>query len=363
MRAGPSLTFGAAFDSGANKINALRLTCALIVLWSHSYPLTGNKASEPVLLFLGGYGTGGEISVLVFFVISGFLISRSIEGHDLTSYLVSRVLRILPALAVVILIQTIVIGPLVTTMTVTAYFRDPGFMKGLQELLIFNMNFRLPGVFSENPYPLIVNGSLWTLPAECAFYIVMPFLYLFGFLGRRTISLTTAALALLLQRCMLLGYSSTNFGGFLFKGVPAFVGLDWAVFFITGAALWKLRYEIPMSGGMAVICLCSLFCSAGTLTAQWALHLAVPYLTLYLALASPPLGRWLDRIGDLSYGVYIYAFLVQQTLMAAWGGAMKPTVLTLAALPVTLACAWVSWRTIESPALGLKRMLAGPTLA
>jgi peptidoglycan/LPS O-acetylase OafA/YrhL len=76
---------------------------------------------------------------------------------------------------------------------------------------------------------------------------------------------------------------------------------------------------------------------------------------LVLVAAYHPWLSWpaFNRIGDYSYGVYVYAFPIQQTLVERIP-LIEPLPLFALALPATLAVAALSWHFVEAPALGLK---------
>ena len=115
-----------------------------------------------------------QLAVGVFFVISGYLISGSWERRpQLPRYLTNRVLRIIPGLFLVVVVSAFVLGPLVTTLAAGDYFTDGGTYSYLRNAVLIP-NYALPGVFAGNPFPGAVNGSLWTLPAEFACYLVVP---------------------------------------------------------------------------------------------------------------------------------------------------------------------------------------------
>jgi len=347
-------TIGDRFST-KNNFDLIRLVAAVTVLVSHSWPLCGSNF-EPFAFYLGGYDTGGGWAVSVFFIISGFLVTRSVEGRDIESYLMSRVLRIIPALAFVTLVETFVIGPIFFSGSFSKYI-GAGALKHLLNINVFDIATELPGVFSGLPSHLI-NGSLWTLPVECSFYIVLPFLA-FSFFRNRFLTLFLIVFVAAGYTVMVAyGYDWANQGGLLFSSVPLFYGLKSFLFFLAGSALWIWRRSIPFSPGLAICAVLLLVAAHEGYAARPAYHIALPYLTIYLAVSAPIAGPILARVGDLSYGTYLFAFPIQQAVLATAGTQIGPIGLALAALPITLPVAFLSWKLVEQPALLLKRRLA-----
>ena len=151
-----------------NLFDLLRLVAATMVLWSHAYALTGNPSP-------GWFGNAlGTLGVKIFFIISGLMITRSwLDDPRLWAFTMRRVLRIMPGLILVVVVCAFVMGPLVTTLPVGEYFRSYGTRFYLWNILLFPI-YNLPGVFAGNIYPIAVNGSLWSLPAEVCMYILTP---------------------------------------------------------------------------------------------------------------------------------------------------------------------------------------------
>lgn len=158
-----------------NNFEFIRISAALAVLFSHHYALS--KLWEPGLssvISLGG------IAVMIFFSISGFLVTQSwLSDRNAFRFCLRRALRIWPALIVVVIIAALVLGPAVTTLTINDYLIH-GATWDYFQALIMRIHFVLPGVFNDNPGGASVNGSLWTIPYEVRCYIVMAII---GFLG------------------------------------------------------------------------------------------------------------------------------------------------------------------------------------
>ena len=156
-------------DSKENNFHFLRFLAAALVIFSHSYPLSGSKF-EP-FAWLVQYNTFGGLAVNIFFLISGFLITKSwLDNPNIFQFSMKRILRIMPAFIVAIFFSVFVVGPLVTNLSFKEYIVHPFTKLYLMNVFMFPIHYNLPGVFVNNPYPNAVNGSLWSLPVELIMY-------------------------------------------------------------------------------------------------------------------------------------------------------------------------------------------------
>lgn len=338
--------------SHENNFNLIRFIAAYAVLLSHSFVVvTGSGSNEPLVTTLD-YSLGG-IAVDIFFVTSGFLITGSLlRRNNLTTYFKARALRIYPALWVVILLTVLLLGPVLTTTTLSDYFLDPGTWRYLYRnitVLPFTGYHVLAGLFETNPYPGIVNGSLWTLPAELASYIGVALLWLACSklfkkpLKAMTILAVTLSIALL--TCLYLSKVGM---------LPPKNAYRLYFYFFAGASFFLLADRIRLNHVTA-------FCTGSALLAISAFadgfHYAYPplmiYLTLYLAYVPGGVLRKFNLIGDYSYGTYIYAFPVQQSLVYLIPD-IGITEMVVYASACTLFFATLSWHLIEKRALTYK---------
>jgi peptidoglycan/LPS O-acetylase OafA/YrhL len=116
--------------------------------------------------------------------------------------------------------------------------------------------------------------------------------------------------------------------------------------------LYKIRASLPVSGLLAITCI------LGVVFGGQIGHLiAISYLVFYVAFAGLRLYKFTNRFGDISYGVYIYGFPVQQTLVFAVSNELTPATLTISALLITYVIGFASWWLFEEPALSLKDRL------
>jgi peptidoglycan/LPS O-acetylase OafA/YrhL len=334
-------------------MDVLRLAAATLVIVAHSYALTNH--GEPLQRF--GGPEFGDIAVAVFFAISGFLVTASwVSDPRLRSFVLRRALRILPGLWVVLLLSTVVIGLLVTDLAPGSYLTSVGTWRyPLERAVVFSTRPDLPGVFTTNPYGAAVNGSLWTLPVEVTAYGATLILGVSGLLARRRSLVLLAVLALFaVQETAMRGQTSL---GVTSAGSVLHWLVHFGLFYAVGALLFLYRERIPLSFTAAAAALLLWLLSFDTEALTVVGQLALPYVVLVLGYRAPAsVDRFMRRIGDLSYGTYIYAFPVQQTLIH-YDTEIGPVALIAATVPITYACAFLSWRFVEQPALRLRRRL------
>lgn len=351
---GTSNAFRSDFD---NNFDLLRILAAYLVLISHAYPVFGKEPEFYSAFF--GYETGGGLAVSIFFFISGYLLAGSLSKRgDVIHFFVSRALRILPALVVTVLLCALVIGPLVTTTTLSKYFSSAETWDYLRNVFMFPIRFTLPGVFAENPVKGSVNGSLWTLPIEVTCYILIFVLSKFKLL-RPTPSLVLASvfISVAIFGQGWLGWSWTNLGPQMLPSVFAF-NLSWyAAYFFCGAAFQQNRHRIPVRVELFACCILLLLASARSPAGEVLQILTVPYLIYCFAYTRFPLPILTKPQHDISYGVYVFAFPIQQSVYyftSAYLGFWMMLMLTLA---IVTLIGFASWKWIESPALRLKATL------
>lgn len=330
----------------SNNFDALRFWAALAVLWSHAFPIAhGEAVAQPLYRLSGGQTTLGGVAVACFFVISGFLITRSFErSAGASRFAEARALRIMPALLVVLAVVAFVLGPCLTSWPLPDYFASSEPYRYVVQIASFTGHAELPGVFEQNPVPH-VNDSLWTLRYEVACYVLVHGLGVARLLRREVTlglyALTVAILAVL---------EGTHGGAAGDLPGPGRM-LDFGALFLAGAVVHQWR--VPLRAHWAWLCLAGLLASLLTSHFATAQRLLLPYLVIVLArgvsmrIPSPA------RLGDLSYGIYIYSWPVTQLAVMMLP---NPNWFTtgLLATPITLVLAFVSWHAIEKRALALK---------
>ncbi|APR35221.1 acyltransferase family protein [Paraburkholderia sp. SOS3] len=321
-----------------NNFDFLRLFAALCVLASHQYALLG--LSEPVPL--PGQSLGG-LGVIIFFTISGYLITKSwLSDPNILRFSAKRILRIWPALTVFTVLCAFVLGPCVTQIPLSEYFRSPGLV-GFFNTLRMRIVFSLPGVFPTNPYPSAINGSLWTIPLEVKCYCILLALGVLRILTMRWIILA-CTLALAVYYFIVLDGRVASEDDYMMR---------FSSYFCAGACAHLFR-ERRKDGRAYVVIALVMFAGLAAkkdVLAQWAL---LPFAIISIGEASTPVLRRFGRYGDLSYGAYIYAFGVQQTVIWITRNSLSFYAYLALSLIITLAFAYLSWHFVERPALRLK---------
>jgi peptidoglycan/LPS O-acetylase OafA/YrhL len=328
----------------ANNLNLLRFLLASAVILSHCYLLLGLGNLEPMYALVG-YTDLGRSAVFGFFFISGYLIVKSaFRWSGPEQYIASRVLRIFPGLAVVILLCAFVLGPLATTLPLREYLLSPVTYSFLTQIWMHHTQLSLPGVFSDGRTYSMVNGSLWTLPVEWTLYMLTMLVCLMArwrslatHLSARTWTVIFVSLALTLQM-MPLRWD---------------LAWGWSKVFFMGAMCYLLRKWVPLSLPFAIFILCLdvYLMQSGSKMSYHLFPYVLGYFVLTLGYHPAVHVAGFHRFGDYSYGLYIYAYPLQQFLVTRFH---NPLAFFAVVYPLTLLAAVCSWHFIEGPSLKLK---------
>lgn len=332
-------TFADVSSGRDNNFNLIRMAAAIGVLVSHSYPISlGPQAQQPLQQWLDGT-TLGSVSVLVFFAISGFFITKSFDQSvDWRRFVRARAYRLFPALITVTFMTILVAGTLLSTAESSVYWSAaPAYF--VRNVTMAIPLYVLPGVFTGNPYGPAINGSLWTLAYEVSCYFGV---FLFGMAGllRRVPQIL---FFLLLFMALSVADQMMVFPGRVSNAIN--LGMPFA----TGGAIYLWRRHIPFTPLIAAALAAGAFLAQGTAVFSLMFAMALSYTTLWLGFSRWQPALLYNRLGDYSYGTYIFAFPIQQTL--AGSGVASPLVNMSVAIPATCLCAALSWHFVERPAL------------
>ncbi|MFL9786813.1 acyltransferase family protein [Vibrio cyclitrophicus] len=330
-----------------NNFNLIRVMLAVLVIYSHSYAIVyGFGATTPTKELFGF--TLGDVAVNLFFIISGFLVSGSYYNSTALKFLGSRVLRIYPAIIVSTMVSILLIGPLVTEMSLLDYFLSSETFEFFvrNTTLIFGVSYTLPGVFSDVPYHGIVNGSLWSLPYEVKLYVILfSVLFASDILSRLTKKHAIARFLTLTIFLILVVMYSFKLYFILNETVVRLL-----CYFFSGVVFRLLSCYIRLNYFWLLLSLFSI--CIYLLTADPIFNMiyvpALSYLLLFIVYIPKGIITRFNYLGDYSYGLYIYGFVVQQFLIFQFDH-LSVLELTFFSTIVSLVFSVASWHFIEYP--------------
>jgi peptidoglycan/LPS O-acetylase OafA/YrhL len=298
---------------------------------------------------LVGYDYSGSLAVKIFFFLSGLVVTNSLlHKRNVLQFLVARFFRIWPALLFVTLGCALLLGPSATALPLGDYFHQVQTYWYVVDNLMLRTDYHLPGVFLTNPHKGIVNGSLWTLPHEVGAYLALLGLFVVGVFRLRVLALGVFVLLLvnpLLPERLLFAWRTPQFEVDLL--VPCFA---------MGAVLALYKERISVGLG-AVVGLALLWWLLRSSTYSFYFFYAALFSGILYLSGTRTLLRFKPR-SDLSYGVYLWGFPVQQTLL--WLIPEQSTLFNQAAsLAVALLLGFVSWHLVEKRGIALGQQVIG----
>ena len=350
-----------------NNFNLLRIAAAASVLISHSFALkSGSSGAEPWRAALGI--SPGDLAVDLFFITSGFLVTASIIHRKSTlEFLWARALRIYPALWTMLIVTVLLAFPLLSAWSLRDYFSSPAVWQYLfrNAVLVTGIQFHLPGMFTSNPWPgQGVNASLWTLPIEVSMYLLLAALWT----GLRWLPARREQVFRWLCVMLLAGTGLFVMAGDIHHGTQNPIQLhrefplEGLIFmFFTGSCFYQYRHRINLSSSAFFVLASALALS--TLNRQlfyFTYLFTLGYLLLWIAFVPAGWIRRYNRLGDYSYGIYIYAWPVQQTILQCWPD-MGIARLIATAMACSLILAILSWHFVEQKALKHKQLAVNHT--
>ncbi|MBM7051392.1 acyltransferase [Rothia sp. ZJ1223] len=336
-----SPTINDAILRGKNSLNFLRFILASFVIIGHAYPLTGNLDSK--IEFISG------MAVDLFFCASGFLILASAQRGGALSYLWRRFLRIFPGYWVSMLMILIFFVPVHLFFVDDARLSESSAVSYvLNNFDLYKLQWGIEGTLGGNPNTAW-NGSAWTLWYEFVAYLCLIPVAFIPFVKKYQKTLITVLfLGSLFMRPVLEHVdATTNMYWHFARLAPMF--LAGSLFYVWGDKI-KIN-QLAVWGCVFITFIIAAFDLKGYLYG-----FEILYIYALLGLASVIKVYWGYR-NDLSYGVYIYAFPVQQVLISFGSEQLHVVINMLLTFILTLPFAYLSWRFIEKPALGLKRLV------
>jgi peptidoglycan/LPS O-acetylase OafA/YrhL len=340
-----------------NNFHFVRLIASLMVLFSHSFYLFSKDSIDPLHYLSGGIFTFGNIGVYVFLIVSGYLITQSlINSKTRLNFLWRRVIRIFPALWVMILLSVFLFGPLMSKSGFIDYYRNLDNYDFLKNIFLFvPNNFKIPSVFSNNPIGTY-NGCLWTITYEVYFYLILVLFYVLRLFRFKILLLAQWLIFIFIQHYLgdkiyIYSYSS-----------PWILNLNLEqcfrlfIFFEAGVILYLFKEIFSMQKFFIVLFICSGLVSYLFGFSNLTIDLILPPLVIYFAISNNYFS-FFEKYGDYSYGIYLYGYIIQQFLVSLHLSYMNEYLLFLLSLLITFIVAFLSWNLVEKPMVKLKSLV------
>jgi peptidoglycan/LPS O-acetylase OafA/YrhL len=329
-----------------NNLDLVRVILSCLVIVGHSPILNGSSSlwADPIGFFFK-FTYSGSLAVKLFFFISGLVVTHSlITKKRASQFVISRVFRLMPALFFVLIITVFVFGPMVTSMSIGDYFSNLNHLQYIFNNLLFKTDYYLPAVFSSNIYPGAVNGSLWSLSYEVGCYIGL--LGLFLILQNQKAVYWKYIFFLILTDTLLpykfiFGWLGNNPDIYLLPVIFSFGAFS---------AIYAEKIEINLKVVLGTYLIFFLF--KDTAYAQLIFVFAACATVIYVA-SNKHVLKFKPKY-DISYGIYLWGFLIQQTLYHFFGH-LYVGLHCLLAIVISVILSLITHILIEKPFMDLGR--------
>lgn len=335
-------------ESTENNYTLLRLLLAASVIYYHSFGLTrADGFIDYATSMFSPVTTTGGLAVQAFFFLSGLFVAQSFfRDQNTLSFVVKRALRIWPGFFICLVVTSFLSVAVSRPMDLHHYLLFDGLYEYILRNAIFDLNWTINGVFMDHPHQSI-NGPIHTLPLEAKMYVVLAVVGLLGLVK------TTRRIAVV--GCLLV--AAALIPGTV-EALPfALFDMGWSkaagIMFLAGVATFGLAQYIRPAPWQGAAALVMVLASQGSVHVM-AFYVLVIWCLLWLG-QLPALSRFRVQ-QDLSYGIYLYGWPLQQMVVEFFPD-LNPYALSLAALGGATALAWLSWTLIEKHAITLGKYL------
>lgn len=328
-----------------NNFTLIRLIAALLVVYGHAFALFPSNGHTDIFSQLSHFTNSGALGVNTFFFLSGMFVTASFDKlKNPVSFVVRRVLRLVPALFVCVTITVLIIGPIVTQTSLKNYFTSPlTWQYEVFNVSVIKTMHELPGVFIKNYWPNDVNGSLYTLALEVKCYLLVLLLGILNVFKKQTYTILAIPLIFL-------------FYFIPFAPLKIFLSRMEFMLFMTGSLAYVLRDKIMIDYRIAIGLVVATAIIAKFFHPWFEFPFWVTIVYLVVMLGSSGFAKKIKLPGDFSYGIYIYSFLIQQLLNYYYPRTTSYQSF-LVVLPVVILLSMASWYLIEKRAIDLGHRL------
>ncbi len=332
-----------------NNLDVFRLAAACFVIYGHAYAIAPQPGHSDIVARMLGHDYSGSLAVKVFFFLSGLVVTNSLlQKQRVVDFVIARVFRIWPGLIFVVILASILLGPLVTDSSLQDYWSRPQTYRYVWDNIQLKTTYYLPGVFLGLPHPSAVNGSLWTLPHEVGAYLTLLGMFMVGIFRSRMLVLAVFLIFLV---------DPLTGNKLLFTWRPVHLELDLlAPCFAMGSVFAAFKEQLELRAGTLIgwLLLYALFRSS-------AYGFYLFYVTLFWFILTLSAQPWMLKLKpkiDVSYGVYLWGFPVQQVIVMYFPD-MGTRFNQLASLALALGLGWLSWHVVEKHGIAMGQRLIG----
>ena len=343
----------------------------------HNFSMTGASTETP----LASVFEWGWVGVQLFFVLSGFLITRILFDTRrvpgaLTAFMVRRALRLVPLYYATLLLYFVVLPRFIHAPTVSAAMPQQVWYWAYLSNWSEPFGRAAPGL-----------GHFWSLAIEAQFYVLWPLL-VSQLDERRLVRFCLAIAFIAMVFSIALRLVAADSVAAVYKitltrmGAPALGAL---VAVVAWRSDWQLAFIRHARSGVLVLvaALAGLVVWRSGFSARDAVVQGIGFTLVAVIFAAwmfaivtglPVWGRWtiawpsspfLRALGRLSYGMYVIHYPLHWAAMKplhtylltapGWLASLRLAVYMLAAMLVTYGLAWISWNLFERHFLALKR--------
>lgn len=343
-------TLDSLYGRESNSFGVVRLVAALAVIVSHAFILAHHSEFADPLAAVTSYTLGAH-AVHMFFVLSGFLIAASwYRNPDIYYFLSGRFLRMFPALFIVTVGTILIAGFAQKELSIAAFLTSSETVSlFLRVVVALDGGGTLPGIFTENPQERQVLATVWTIRYEVLCYLSVPLVATLAVvIGRSHRWFAQGFVGLLLITCA--GIMIVRSGGDDPVALIDHLARFFFAFYL-GVGAWFLRRRISLSFIAVVALFAVTYLFLGSPISPVLEIIAVGYFTYWLgSLDFGWFGRFTNR-EDISYGVYLIGFPIQQMWLVLWPAPYPVAANIALTLLIVVPLAFLSWRIIERPAL------------
>ena len=336
-----------------NNFNILRFFAAFFVITGHMHYLTG--VTPPVV-----YGQAiSTIGVKILFLLSGYFIALSFisdsSKNHIFKFFIKRIIRIFPPLIFVV-ISTMLLCSLISTLSFDEYFLNRHLYSYLKNIILLPV-YNLPGVFADNPYPVAVNGSLWTMPVELLMYLLVPCLFFVNKFNKYCVFFILIFTCLVYLYCF-----NSQKTTIIFYGTNWYQALGIMPYFLIGCIyaiypnLLKLL-NLQIASLIIFILACFPISMYGYFINEFCFMFFFSYFIFSFGNSAPPFLVVFFQKFEVSYGMYLWSFPIQQFLVSCFNNKIPFIIYLVLTIFITLFFSFISCVLIEKPCVKLSKFL------